>query len=689
MSLETKYPHLLKPLDLGHVSLKNRVLMGSMHVGLEEEFWGLKKLGAYFAERAAGGVGLLVTGGIAPNRAGWVKPFAAKLSNRWEIHKHRYVTDAVHEAGGRICMQILHAGRYSYSPLAVAPSAIKSPISPFKPRALSGRGVLQTIRDFVDCAICAKKAGYDGVEVMGSEGYLINQFLVKRTNKRTDEWGGAYENRMRFAVEIVRQIREAVGKEFILIYRLSMLDLVEEGSTWEEVVQLGRAIEAAGASLINTGIGWHEARVPTIATLVPRGAFTWLTRKLKAEVSLPLITSNRINMPETAELILAQGDADMISMARPLLADPAWVKKAEEGREAEINTCIACNQACLDHVFQNKRASCLVNPLACYESEIKIKATATPRKIAVVGGGPAGMASAMIAAQRGHQVTLFEAGERLGGQFLMAMQIPGKEEFAETLRYFRVMLEKYGVAIKLSHRVDAAALIAGGFDAVLLATGVLPRQIKMAGIDHPKVLSYLDVLRDHKPVGQRVAIIGAGGIGFDVAEYLAHEEHNEAIAQGQPPDAKPSEEAIQSYLETWGVDRLHTQAGGLKPIQKSPSARTIYLCQRSTGKLGAGLGKTTGWIHRTSLKEKDIQMLDSCVYERIDDKGLHLTTRGKARLLEVDQVIICAGQEPRRELYAALQEAKREVHLIGGADVAAELDAKRAIQQAVQIAAKL
>lgn len=675
-SKHSLYPHLLEPLDLGHVTLKNRVLMGSMHVGLEEERFGLKKLAAYFARRAAGDVGLIVTGGIAPNRAGWVKPFAARMSNAWEAKKHRYVTDAVHAEGGRICMQILHAGRYSYSPLAVAPSAIQSPISPFKPRALSNRGVQKTIRDFVNCAVHAQKAGYDGVEIMGSEGYLINQFIVKHTNKRTDEWGGDYENRIRFPLEIIRQTRKAVGPDFILIYRLSMLDLVQDGSTWEEVVELGKRVEEAGATIINTGIGWHEARVPTIATMVPRAAFTWLTKRLKSEVSLPLCTSNRINMPGVAEGILAQGDADMVSMARPLLADPDWVKKANEGREAEINTCIACNQACLDHIFQNKRCSCLVNPLACYETEITIQPIQHKKKIAVVGAGPAGLACATTAAERGHTVTLFESSDAIGGQFNMAKQIPGKEEFHETIRYFSTRLEQTGVEVKLGQKGTVETLKQGHFDVVFLATGVHPRELKIEGIQHEKVLSYIDVLREHKPVGKKVAIIGAGGIGFDVAEFLTH--------QGEP-----TSQNIEEYMDEWGVDMKLSGPGGLKPQKDPEPAREVFLCQRSKGKVGARLGKTTGWIHRASLKKLNVTMLGECQYKRIDDEGLHLTVQGKERILDVDHVIICAGQVSNRDLHQELIDAGLNVHLLGGADVASELDAKRAIQQGTVLASQV
>lgn len=672
----SRYPHLLSPLELGHVTIPNRVLMGSMHVGLEEDRWHLKRMGAYFAARAAGGVGLIVTGGVAPNWSGQVKPFAAKLSNWWEVRKHRYVTDAVHEAGGLICMQILHTGRYAYSPLAVAPSAIRSPISPFTPRALSERGIRSTIRDFVNCAVKAKAAGYDGVEVMGSEGYLLNQFIARHTNKRSDQWGGAYENRIRFAVEIVGQIRQAVGREFIVIYRLSMLDLIEDGSVWDEVLHLAGEIELAGASMINTGIGWHEARIPTIATSVPRAAFTWVTRRLKGKVQIPLITSNRINMPDVAEQVLANGDADMVSMARPLLTDPDWVQKAREHREDEINTCIACNQACLDHIFQNKRCSCLVNPLACYETEIKIEVAPVSRSIAVIGAGPAGLACATTAARRGHRVTLFDANKDIGGQFQLAKQIPGKEEFAETIRYFQRQLSLTGVDLRLGQRADLDLLRAGGYEIAVMATGVMPRRAGIEGEDRPEVLSYLDVLQAHKSVGQRVVIIGAGGIGFDVAEYLLYHDRH------QPTD-------ITSFMREWGVDMELKQPGALIKPQLSAPIRQITLCQRSKGKLGDKLGKTTGWIHRANLRKHRVMMLSNCRYTRIDERGLHLTVDGTPQLLEVDNVVICAGQVPRRELCQDLQHTGIQVHLIGGADVAHELDAKRAIHQGTLLATKL
>lgn len=672
--MHEQYPKLLAPLDLGFTTLKNRVLMGSMHTGLEEEKNGFERMAAYFAERARGGVGLMVTGGIAPNRAGWVSPFSAKLTNKKEMREHRIITDAVHAEDGKICLQILHAGRYGYHPLAVAPSPIKSPISPFKPWAMSGRRVERTIRDFARTAQLAQEAGYDGVEVMGSEGYLINQFIVSKTNKRTDKWGGPYENRIRFPIEIVRRIRQAVGPNFIIIYRLSMLDLVEDGSSWEEVVMLAHRIEEAGATIINTGIGWHEARVPTIATMVPRGGFSWITQRLMGKVGIPLITTNRINTPEKAEQILAAGHADMVSMARPFLADADFVNKAAGNRADEINTCIACNQACLDHVFKRKTASCLVNPRACHETELNYKPAEKPSKLAVVGAGPAGLAFATVAAQRGHEVHLYESSDRIGGQFNMAKRIPGKEEFYETLRYFQRQIALTGVHLHLNTRATAELLQAGGFSEVALATGVLPRRIQLPGIDHPKVLSYVDVLMHHKPVGQKVAIIGAGGIGFDVSEYLCH-----------PDQAEP--QPVADFMAEWGVDMAYEQRGALQKAEVPPAEREIYLLQRSEGKLGAGLGKTTGWIHRTSLRRKNVKMLSEVQYERIDDEGLHLTHKGTRKVLAVDNVIVCAGQNPLRELQAPLEAAGLKVHLIGGADEARELDAKRAISQASWLAA--
>jgi len=647
--------------------------MGSMHVGLEEEFGRLDKLAAYFAARAKGGVGLIVTGGVSPNLEGGVKPFAAKLTNRYEVWKHRVVTDAVRKEGGHIALQILHAGRYAYAPWSVAPSAIKSPITPFKPRALSSRGVEKTIADYVNCAMRAQQAGYHGVEVMGSEGYLINQFIVAKTNKRKDRWGGDYPERIQFPIEIIRRMRKAVGDNFIIIYRLSMLDLVKDGSSWEEIVELARAIEEAGASIINTGIGWHEARVPTIATMVPRAAYTWVTARLKGEVSLPLVTSNRINMPDVAERVLASGDADMVSMARPLLADADWVNKAKNNAPESINTCIACNQACLDLVFQNKRASCMVNPLACYETEVTITPTPSPKRIAVVGAGPAGLAFSTTAAERGHQVTLFEADAQIGGQFNMAKTIPGKEEFYETLRYFQHRIAETQVDLQLNTRADLSQL-SEGFDAVVLATGVLPRELSLTGIDHPMVMSYLDLLKHKKAVGHRVALIGAGGIGFDVAEFLTH-SHND-------------DDPVDSYLEEWGVDRRMSTRGGLKSADDPAPAREVYLCQRKAGKLGAGLGKTTGWIHRAALKKRGVTMLARCSYDRIDDDGLHITIDDEPRLLEVDNVVICAGQVSKRDLEEPLKAAGIDVHIIGGAHMAGELDARRAFDQGTRLAAQ-
>jgi 2,4-dienoyl-CoA reductase (NADPH2) len=665
-----QYPNLLAPLDLGFTSLKNRVLMGSMHVGLEDERGPLHKLASYFARRAEGGVGLIVTGGISPNREGWALPFAGKLTTNSEVKRHRCVTEAVHEAGGKIALQILHSGRYSYHPLSVSASALKAPINPFKPRALSGRKVRATIKDFATCAGLAKAAGYDGVEVMGSEGYLINQFIASRTNQRADEWGGSYENRIRFPLEIIKATRAMVGPEFIIIFRLSMLDLVQGGSSWEEVIELAKRVEEAGATIINTGIGWHEARVPTIGTMVPPAAFSWVTQRLKGEVSIPLITSNRINMPDVAERVLADGHADMVSMARPFLADPDWVLKAEQARAPEINTCIACNQACLDHIFERKRASCLVNPRACHESEWPVEPTTQPKRLAVVGAGPAGLAFATTAAGRGHTVTLFEGADEVGGQFNLAKTIPGKEEFQQTVRYFAKQLELTGVEVKLGTRVDAPTLAAGGFDAVVLATGVTPRRINLPGIDHPKAVSYLEVLRGTVTVGARAAIIGAGGIGFDVAEFLAHAEHDASA---------------EAFYAEWGIDRSLKERGGLRPPERQPTDRELILCQRRPGKLGANLGKTTGWIHRSTLKNKGVQMLADCRYEKIDDEGLHLTVSGSPHVLDVDHVVICAGQVPSRDLQAPLEAAGVTVHLIGGADVASELDAKRAISQGTRL----
>ncbi len=668
------YPKLFAPLDLGFCTLPNRVLMGSMHTGLEDRSRDFPKLAAYFRERAEGGVGLMVTGGISPNLVGWLKPFAGKLSWPWEIHKHRIVTKAVHGAGSRICLQILHAGRYGYHPLTVSAAALQSPINPFKPRALSSWGVERQIRAYVNCAVLAREAGYDGVEVMGSEGYLINQFLSARTNRRSDAWGGTPEKRMRFAVEIVRRTREAVGADFIIIYRLSMLELVEGGSGWDEIVLQAKAIEAAGATIINTGIGWHEARVPTIATSVPRAAFAGVTAKLKPFVKLPLVATNRINMPEVAESILAAGGADMVSMARPLLADPEWLNKARSGRRDEINTCIACNQACLDQAFENRNASCLVNPRACAETELVYRKTATAKKIAVVGAGPAGMACASVAAARGHRVTLFEAATQIGGQFNLAKRIPGKEEFSETLRYFSKQLSLHGVDERLGVRVTAQQLIDGGFDEIVLATGISPRKISIPGADHDKVCSYVDVIAGRVTVGPKAALIGAGGIGFDVAEFLVQE----------PPSPTLD---VTRWMAEWGVRPDFEGPGALAPPRPEPASRQIWLLQRSTGKPGAKLGKTTGWIHRSTLKAKGVVTLSGVEYLGVDDRGLSIRVAGIEQVLPVDNVVVCAGQEPLRALAEPLIAAGLKPHLIGGADFAAELDAKRAINQGSRLAA--
>lgn len=674
--MSNKYPHLFEPLDLGFTTLKNRFLMGSMHTGLEELKGGYEKMAAYYGERAKGGVSLIVTGGIAPNIAGWVSPFASKLTNKKTALKHRIVTNEVHKHDGKICMQILHTGRYGYHPFAVAPSALKAPISPFKPWALSKRGIKKTINDFANAAELAKLGGYDGVEIMGSEGYLINQFIAEKTNKRTDEWGGHYENRIKFPLEIVRQVRERVGKEFIIIFRLSMLDLVPGGSQWEEVVLLAKELEKAGVTIINTGIGWHEARIPTIATMVPRAAFSFVTKKMMGEVNIPLITTNRINSPDVAEQVLADGCADMISMARPFLADPEIVNKSKEDREDEINTCIGCNQACLDHIFKRKTASCLVNPRACNETELNYTPTSNKKKIAVVGAGPAGLAASTVAAERGHQVTLFDALSEIGGQFNIAKQIPGKEEFYETIRYFGKQIELTGVNLKLNTKVSADDL--KDFDEIILATGITPRTPKIKGIKSDKVLSYIDVLKHKKPVGEKVAIIGAGGIGFDVAEYITHE--GEATSQN-----------VMAFLEEWGIDANNEVRGGIEGIQANvtPSPREVYLLQRKETKIGANLGKTTGWIHRLSLKHKHVKMLNGIQYNRISDEGLYITRKEKEELLKVDTIILCAGQLSKKDLEAPLQALGKSTHLIGGADLASELDAKRAIKQGSELAARL
>ena len=674
----TKYKNLFKPLDLGFTTLKNRILMGSMHTGLEEEKNGFERMAAFYAERARGGVGLIVTGGIAPNIQGLTVPFAARMSTQKHARQHKTITDAVHNEGGKICMQILHSGRYGYHPLCVAPSAIKSPISPFKPFELKASGIKRTVKDFVNSAKLAKKAGYDGIEIMGSEGYLINQFIVEKTNRRTDDWGGSYKNRIKLPIELVKKVREGVGENFIIIYRLSMLDLIEKGSSWEEVVQLAKEIEKAGATLINTGIGWHESRIPTIATSVPRAAFTWVTQKMKKEVSIPLITTNRINMPEIAERVLADGHADMVSMARPFLADAAWVNKAFGEKEDEINTCIGCNQACLDHVFQQKVASCLVNPRACHETELKYTPSRKTKKIGVVGAGPAGLAVATVAAQRGHKITLFDANKEIGGQFNIAKQIPGKEEFYETIRYFKKQLELHNVDVKLNTRVTSTDLVEENFDEVILATGIIPREVKIEGIANKKVLNYIDVLKHKKTVGKRVAVIGAGGIGFDVSEYLAHEGESSALN-------------IDTWLKEWGIDKTLGARGGIEEMQVDihPSPREIFMFKRSKGKFGGKLGKTTGWIHRSTLKKKNVQFINQVQYTKIDDVGLHYMQNGEQKVLEVDTIIICAGQVPLKELLTPLEEKGIKAHVIGGADFASELDAKRAINQGCRLAAEL
>ncbi|NRB48896.1 MAG: NADPH-dependent 2,4-dienoyl-CoA reductase [Saprospiraceae bacterium] len=672
------YEKLLSPLDLGFTTLRNRVLMGSMHTNLEEIPGGLERAATFYAERARGQVGLIVTGGIAPNVAGSVGPHAAKMTTQEEADQHKIITDAVHKEGGKICLQILHAGRYAYHPNLVGPSPIKAPINFFTPKELSSEEVWQTVKDYANTAALAQSAGYDGVEIMGSEGYLINQFIVKRTNHREDEWGGSYENRIKFPIEIVKQTREKVGPNFIIIYRLSMLDLVEGGSSWEEVVQLAKEIEAAGATIINTGIGWHEARVPTIGTVVPKGGFAWVTKRMMGEVNIPLVATNRINMPDVGEKVLQDGCADMVSMARPFLADADLVLKAIEKRPEEINTCIACNQACLDHTFEMKICSCIVNPRACHETELNFLPATTLKKVAVVGAGPAGMAAATIAAERGHTVDLFEAEKEIGGQFNMAKVIPGKEEYQHTIRYYDAMIKKHGVQLHLNHRVTAEELIAAGYDEVILATGVTPRKVDFPGADHAKVLNYADVLYRGKEVGKSVAIIGAGGIGFDMAEFLAHDTEHESPSM-----------STSAYMEEWGVDMAYSDPGALTAAKPAPSPREIYLLKRSGGKHGKDLGKTTGWIHRASLKMKGVKHLANVTYEKVDDEGLHISIGGELQVLPVEHVVICAGQEPLRDLHDALDAQGQKVHLIGGADVAAQLDAKRAIKQASYLAAEL
>jgi len=673
------YEKMLSPLDLGFTTLKNRVLMGSMHTNLEEIPGGFDRAAVYYAERARGQVGLIVTGGIAPNIEGSVGMGAAKLTTTEEAEHHKVITKAVHVEGGKICMQILHSGRYAYHPQGVAPSAIQSPITPFKPRALESDEVWKTIEDYKNCSLLAQSAGYDGVEVMGSEGYFINEFLVKKTNHREDEWGGSYEKRMKLPIEIVKAIREAVGENFIIIYRLSMLDLVQDGSTWDEVVLLAKEIEKAGATIINTGIGWHEARVPTIGTVVPKGGFAWVTKKMMGEVNIPLVATNRINMPEIAEQVLSDGCADMVSMARPFLADPDLVLKAMENRSDEINTCIACNQACLDHTFNMKLSSCIVNPRACHETILNFVPTTNKKKIAVVGAGPAGLAASTIAAERGHEVTLYEGSDQIGGQFNLAKIIPGKEEYAHTIRYYDVMIKKHGVDLKLNHKVTSKELIESNYDEIILATGVSPRKVDFAGADHDKVVSYADVLSHKVEIGKSVAIVGAGGIGFDVAEFLTHDHNTES----------PSMD-VEAYMKEWGVDMDYTKGGSLAESPKpAPSPREVYLLKRSGGKHGKGLGRTTGWIHRASLIMKGVKHLANVTYEKVDDLGFHITINDETQIIPVDHVVICAGQEPLRDLHDDLVSAGKSVHLIGGADVAAQLDAKRAIKQASELVAEM
>lgn len=682
MTAAHKHSALFQPLDLGFTQLKNRIMMGSMHTGLEDRPWHFKRLAAYFAERAEGGAALLVTGGFSPNRRGELLPFGSRLSSSGQLARHRQVTHAVHQADSKICLQILHAGRYAYHPLSVAPSQIKSPITPFTPRALSSKGIEQQLHDFVHCTRLAQEANYDGIEVMGSEGYFISQMLNARTNQRSDEWGGSYANRMRFAVEVVKQIRATVGPDFIIIFRLSMLDLVEGGSSKDEIITLAQALQQAGATLLNTGIGWHEARIPTIVTSVPRAAFSFATAAIKQAVSIPVIASNRINMPAEAEDILNRGEADMISMARPLLADPDWPNKAKAGNDAAINTCIACNQACLDHGFEAKRVSCLVNPRAGYETELIYRQTLKPQQIAIVGAGPAGLACAITAAQCGHKVSLYEAGAQIGGQFQLASTIPGKEEFKETLRYYQHQIEHYGIQLYLNQHIEAEMLIQKTFDHIVVATGVKPRFPQIPGLDHHSVIDYQTLLREQRQLGKTVAVIGAGGIGFDVSEYLSQQGISCTLDKDK-------------WLTEWGVDKqLNARAGieGMTP-RPEPSPRRIYLLQRKTTPLGSGLNKTTGWVHKAVLRQKQVQMMNGVSYEKIDDEGLHIQHAGESKTLKVDHIVLCAGQESVNTLHQQLQKTLEQnsyqtrLHLIGGASVAAELDAKAAIREASILAA--
>lgn len=677
--MTTRYANILKPLHLGFTTIKNRVVMGSMHTGLEDRFYNYPKLAAYFGERAKGGVGLIITGGISPNRQGWLLPAGGTMNTLGDVAPHRLVTHAVHKHGAKILMQILHAGRYGYQPFVVSASPIKSPISAFKPRKMSERQILNTIQDYAKTANLAKMAGYDGVEIMGSEGYLLNQFLSRHVNQREDQWGGSIENRMRFALEVVKAIRAEVGEKFIICFRLSMLDLVHDGNTMQEVITVAQALEQAGVNLLNTGIGWHEARIPTIVTSVPRAAFVDYTAEVKKHVEIPVIASNRINMPDTAEEILAAGKADMIQMARPLLADAFWVNKTATNRVNEINTCIACNQACLDHTFKNQRATCLVNPRAAYETELVYEKTKQPKRIAVVGGGVAGMSAATVAASRGHQVTLFEASNEVGGQFNLAKVVPGKEEFHETIRYFKVQIEKTGVDLRLNTKVNREQLEREGFDEVVIATGVVPRALKIEGSDAPQVLSYAEVLRG-APVGQKVAVIGAGGIGFDVSEFLLK------------PENQPQPQPLADWQREWGVDPNpnYVTEGGMLAAEVHPPIREIYLLQRKTTALGVGLGKTSGWVHRAQLKKHAVRMLRGVQYKAISNEGLWIEMAGQSQLLRVDSIVVCAGQESVKDLMPAADEnTLANYHIIGGAKLAAELDAKRAIREGAALAAQL